>query len=136
MSVKYPTYNLTLQEGKKQIKIHRMVAETFIPNTENKPIVNHKDGDTHNYCKDNLEWVTEKENSQHAIKTGLMQKNDQIAIILEENLILGEKWVPLKGYSNYLISDHGRIVNKTTKRLKKTPLDNNGYPHTSLWQSG
>lgn len=135
MSIKYPTYNLTLNGQKKQIKVHRMVAETFIPNPENKPIVNHIDGDTHNFSKSNLEWVTAKENSQHAIQTGLSQKNDQIAVTIQEDFIVGERWVPIIDFPNYLISDYGRIINKNTKRIKKTPLDNNGYPHTNLWRN-
>lgn len=48
--------------------IHRLVAETFIPNTDNKPMVNHKDGNTKNNHIDNLEWVTAKENVEHANK--------------------------------------------------------------------
>lgn len=51
--------------------IHRIVAETFIPNPENKPTVNHIDGNPLNNCVDNLEWATYSENQIHAYKTGL-----------------------------------------------------------------
>lgn len=55
--------------------IHRLVAECFIPNPENKPEVNHKDGNGHNPAADNLEWVTRKENTDHAYTTGLIVWN-------------------------------------------------------------
>jgi hypothetical protein len=51
---------------------HRIIAHTFIPNPENKPYVNHKDGNTRNNMLSNLEWSTQKENMQHAISTGLI----------------------------------------------------------------
>ena len=57
---------------KKVFKIHRAIAETFIPNPENKPEVNHKDGDKLKNCVSNLEWSTGSENMQHAAKTGLL----------------------------------------------------------------
>lgn len=55
----------------KAAKIHRLIALAFIPNPENKPEVNHKDGVKTNYSIDNLEWVTNAENQKHAIRTGL-----------------------------------------------------------------
>lgn len=53
--------------------LHRVAAELFIPNPENKPEVNHINGDKMDFSVDNLEWVTHKENIQHAVRTGLFQ---------------------------------------------------------------
>lgn len=67
-------YIVTLVDstGKRKNKpIHRIMCETFLPNSENKRHVNHKDGNKLNNSLDNLEWATEQENAQHAVDTGL-----------------------------------------------------------------
>lgn len=55
-------------------KIHRLVAETFIPNPNNLHCVNHIDGNKHNNNVNNLEWCTYSENTNKAIEIGLFNK--------------------------------------------------------------
>jgi hypothetical protein len=57
----------------KSIRTHRLVAMVFCENPHGKPEVNHIDGNKHNNCADNLEWVTSSENQKHAYRTGLQR---------------------------------------------------------------
>lgn len=67
----YVKVNLKKKSEERTFFIHRLVAESFILNLDNKPQVNHKDGNKYNNCVGNLEWVTAKENAHHAQKIGL-----------------------------------------------------------------
>ena len=66
----YKEVILSKKQNKKYCKLHRLVAEAFVPNTNNKPQVNHKDRNKTNNSADNLEWVTGSENTIHSFVTG------------------------------------------------------------------
>ena len=67
----YPSISISVNGKTKRVYVHRMLAIAFIPNPENKPEVNHKNGNRKDFNLDNLKWVTPKENVNHAIDTGL-----------------------------------------------------------------
>ena len=67
----YKFVTLLVQGKQKRMRVHRMVAETFLDNPEHKPYVNHINGNRGDNNVENLEWTTPSENTQHAVQTGL-----------------------------------------------------------------
>lgn len=68
----YKKIKLVLEGVEKTFKIHRLVANAFVENPENKPMVNHKDGNKGNNIYTNLDWTTNAENVKHAYDNDLI----------------------------------------------------------------
>jgi hypothetical protein len=75
----YKIVHLNHSGKRKALLVHRLVAIAFVPNTENKPFVNHIDGNKLNNASYNLEWVTPSENMRHAQNMGLMDNKNSSA---------------------------------------------------------
>lgn len=69
----YMRINLKRAGKQRTCLVHRLVAETYLPNPDGLPYVNHKDGDKSNNAWHNLEWVTPSQNAKHAWDTGLVK---------------------------------------------------------------
>jgi hypothetical protein len=68
---------LRVSIGKKLMFVHRLVAQLYVPNPENKEQVNHIDGNKLNNSATNLEWATNQENRDHAVTNGLHLRGDK-----------------------------------------------------------
>lgn len=79
--------------------VHRLVADAFLDNPEDKKCVNHKDGDKHNNLAENLEWVTYKENTVHAVCTGLRKSSTKFGELTHSKGFTAEKLADLTGAS-------------------------------------
>lgn len=71
---RYLGINLTKNKMHKNFLVHRLVAEAFIDNPYDLPQVNHKDCNKLNNNINNLEWCTQEENLNHALRNGLLTK--------------------------------------------------------------
>lgn len=98
-STGYQVVNIfTKTLSRKQYLVHRLVAGQFIDNPQNKPQINHKDGNKINNKVENLEWVTAAENIQHAIDTGL-EKENKVTTDMKKELSCIKEWKDLDQYS-------------------------------------
>lgn len=77
--------SLTKDFKTKKISVHRLVAQTFISNSNNLPQVNHIDGNKQNNQTNNLEWITNYDNIQHSITTGIRDVKKIIKTMVDKN---------------------------------------------------
>lgn len=110
----YIRYALRKDGKAYEYKAHRLVAEMFIPNPENKETINHKNGDKTCNNIDNLEWATRKEQMQHAYKLGLKRPiksknkkltNEQVLKIREIYKAHSKKYGMLALAKKYKVSE-------------------------------
>ena len=101
-------------------RVHRLVAQAFLPNPDNFPIVHHKDNDRLNNHVNNLEWVSPAENSRYENKTS---PNSLLNMPEEHD---EDIWLPFRD-SRYMISNTGKVKNNQTRKLLKGALDDDGY---------
>ena len=112
--------SLGSRKNKITFKVHKAVAETFIPNPNNLPQVNHKDCNKLNNYIENLEWCTGQYNTQHASDNGLLHQkcgednplskltNDQVTYI-RENYISGDREFGTRGLARKFNVHHETV---------------------------
>lgn len=104
-------------------RVHRLIATEFVPNPDEKPEVNHKDGDKHNNAATNLEWVTKKENCRHAWDNGLVTPSR--SMLGRSNPNAGRKGKPFR------IIETGEVFN-TLKDCEEAINGNNRHINDCL----
>ena len=125
----YLYYRLSKDNKKKMFYAHRLVAETFLDNKQNLPIVNHKDGNKLNNNVSNLEWVNYSDNTRHWHDNNIIKRKP--TEYYKEDLP-NEKWIL---YGNYYVSSYGRIRHSIKNNLLK-PSIACGYYKVRLSQEG
>lgn len=141
----YLCLKISVNNIKYNYLIHRLVAEIFIPNPENKEQVNHKNGKKTINWVGNLEWNTRKENMQHAVVNNLLNpkygENNPFAVHTEEQIKMACKLLQENHSYNYISALSG--VNRKTlegiKNGKKWKHISRNYnitkPVSSRWTS-
>lgn len=124
---------MTVSLEKKGYLVHRIVAITFLDNSDKLPVVNHIDCCKSNNHVDNLEWVTQSDNCKHyqdKIKKGKIKKikNKVKKEIVKFDL---KDFKKIKGFDKYMVDKNGNIYSFHKKRLLRQKI-NNSYVYVSL----
>lgn len=113
----YKTIVLSKNGSQTSHLVHRLVANAFVPNPENKPNVNHKDFNPANNCTHNLEWTTQVENIEYSVRAGRNPKGSQHGCAkLNESDVLKIRSYP-KSFK--WLADHYDVSYTTIKRIRK-----------------
>lgn len=120
----YRFVTLLINGSQKRMRVHRLVAETYIENPENKPYVNHINGKRDDNRVENLEWVTASENTQHAVRIGLMNNGRKRAVI--QYSLDGEKMMTFESASE-AARQTGGSQSKITMCCRKQRQTANDY---------
>lgn len=120
----YKFVTLLIDGKQKRMRVHRLVAETFIDNPENKPYVNHINGKKDDNNVENLEWATPSENTKHAVQAGLFQNGRKRAVI-QYNLN-GERMMTFESASE-AARQTGGSQSKITMCCKRQRETDNDY---------
>lgn len=119
--------SLGSREKKMHIKIHIAVACMFVSGRKEELVVNHKDGDKTNNNFSNLEWVTSKQNTQHAFSNGLIYKNGSKSFSSVICVNTGEVFKSMADAARrYNIKHTQSIGNVCNGRSKYAGKDSNG----------
>ena len=99
------------------IKVHRIVAQTFIPNPEGRPVVNHIDGNRQNNNVDNLEWVTHSENTIHYYNQSGRTRIKKEPKKLREDQVRQIRELYLKGNNIYVLGRAFKVTAATIQAI-------------------
>lgn len=113
----YSMVSLYANKKAKNFQAHRLVGEYFIANPENKPWINHIDGNPKNNHYTNLEWCTPKENSQHAVRIGLFPRGEKHHLsTLTDQQVAQIRLMYSSGIVQYKIASHFGINQSVVSR--------------------
>jgi hypothetical protein len=110
-----------------KFNLHRIIAETYIPNPENKSQVNHINGDKLDNRIENLEWVTNQENRNHAVQNKLHAQGEQIgnSKFTEDDI----KWIR----ENYIPHHPQYGMSAMARKLNTYPSTIHKIIHRTRW---